>query len=242
LFLPCGAIDPAWLSGTLPGYVGRGWIETKTCTPGEFSTMRKLLLSLAVFALVASPAMAGKFNKKLSVGDKAPDFSGIPAYDAAAKQDSSLSLADLKDDVVVLCFSGNHCPVVQAYEDRIIDFVNSVKDKPVKFVAVAVADMQEDKLPAIKSYTADKGSNYTYGYDETQAIGKAYGATNTPQFFVLDKDRKIVYMGALDDNMNEQKATKNYLKDAVAAALKGETPEVSETQPKGCGIGYKRAK
>jgi peroxiredoxin len=242
LVLPFGAIDSAWLAGTFLGFVGRGWIETKTCTPGEFSTMRKLLLSLAVFALVASPAMAGKFNKKLSVGDKAPDFSGIPAYDAAAKQDASLSLADLKEDVVVLCFSGNHCPVVQAYEDRIIDFVNSTKGKPVKFVAVAVADMQEDKLPAIKEYTADKGSNYTYGYDETQAIGKAYGATNTPQFFVLDKDRKIVYMGALDDSQNEQKATKSYLKDAVAAALKGETPEVTETRPVGCGISYKRAK
>jgi peroxiredoxin len=204
--------------------------------------MRKMLLSFAVLALIATPAMAGKFNKKLSVGDKAPDFSGIPAYDAAAKQDSSLSLADLKEDVVVLCFSGNHCPVVQAYEDRMIDFVNSVKDKPVKFVAVAVADIDEDRLPGIKKYAADKGSNYTYGYDESQAIGKAYGATNTPQFFVLDKDRKIVYMGALDDNMSETKATKNYLKDAVTAALDGKTPEVTETQPKGCGIGYKRAK
>jgi peroxiredoxin len=202
--------------------------------------MRKMLLSVAVLALMVSPAMAGKFNKKLSVGDKAPDFSGIPAYDAGAKQDTSLSLADLKEDVVVVCFSGNHCPVVVAYEDRINDFVSSIKGKPVKFVAVAVADMDSDKLPAIKKYTAEKGSTYTYGYDETQAIGKAYGATNTPQFFVLDKDRKIVYMGALDDNMNETKATKNYLKDAVTAALNGKAPEVTETQPKGCGIGYNK--
>jgi peroxiredoxin len=204
--------------------------------------MRKMLLSVAVLALIVTPAMAGKYNKKLSVGDKAPDFSGIPAYDAAAKQDSSLSLADLKEDVVVLCFSGNHCPVVQAYEDRMIDFVNSVKGKPVKFVAVSVANMDEDRLPAIKKYTADKGSNYTYGYDESQAIGKAYGATNTPQFFVLDKDRKIVYMGALDDSMDESKATKSYLKDAVTAVLAGKTPEVTETRPQGCGISYNNKK
>jgi peroxiredoxin len=203
--------------------------------------MRKMLLSVAVLALIVTPAMAGKYNKKLSVGDKAPDFSGIPAYDAAAKQDSSLSLADLKEDVVVLCFSGNHCPVVQAYENRMIDFVNSVKGKPVKFVAVSVANMDEDRLPAIKKYTADKGSNYTYGYDESQAIGKAYGATNTPQFFVLDKDRKIAYMGAMDDSPNnESKVTKNYLRDAVNAVLKGEKPELEETRPVGCGVTYKR--
>jgi peroxiredoxin len=203
--------------------------------------MRKMLLSVAVLALIVTPAMAGKYNKKLSVGDKAPDFSGIPAYDAAAKQDSSLSLADLKEDVVVLCFSGNHCPVVQAYEDRMIDFVNSVKGKPVKFVAVSVANMDEDRLPAIKKYTADKGSNYTYGYDESQAIGKAYGATNTPQFFVLDKDRTIRYMGAMDDNArDESKVTKHYLADAVNALLSNETIEVTETRPVGCGISYQK--
>jgi peroxiredoxin len=202
--------------------------------------MRKMLLSVAVLALMVSPAMAGKFNKKLSVGDKAPDFSGIPAYDAGAKQDTSLSLADLKEDVVVVCFSGNHCPVVQAYEDRINDFVSSIKDKPVKFVAVAVADMDSDKLPAIKKYTAEKGSTYTYGYDETQAIGKAYGATNTPQFFVLDKDRVIRYMGAMDDNTDESKVKKTYLKDAVDAVLAGKAPEVAETRPVGCGITYNK--
>ena len=48
---------------------------------------------------------------------------------------------------------------------------------------------------ASKKYTKDKGSNYIYGYDESQKIGHAYGATNTPQFFVLDKERKIRYTG-----------------------------------------------
>ena len=65
-------------------------------------------------------------------------------------------------------------------------------------------------------------SNYIYGYDESQAIGKAYGATNTPQFFVLDKERKIRYTGAMDDSQREDKVTKTYLRDAVDAVLKGE--------------------
>jgi peroxiredoxin len=200
--------------------------------------MRKLFFTLAGLALLASPAFAGKFNKVVSAGDKAPTFSGIPAVQG--DEAASLSLGDIKEDVVVLVFLGNHCPVVQAYDDRIIDFTNDYKGKSVKVVGVSVNDLDSDRLPAIKRYVKDKGLNYVYGYDESQQIGRAYGATNTPQFFVLDKDRVIRYLGAMDDNMNEAKVTKKYLRDAVDAVLKGETVEISETQPKGCGVKYKR--
>jgi len=205
----------------------------------EFAPMRKMFLSLAALALVASPAFAGRYNKVVSVGEKAPTFSGIPATTKAG-EDTSLTLSDIKEDVVVLVFLGNHCPVVQAYEDRIIEFTNDYKGKNVKVVGVSVNDLDSDRLPAIKNYMKEKGSNYVYGYDESQQIGKAYGATNTPQFFVLDKDRVIRYTGAMDDNMNEAKVQKTYLRDAVDALLKGESVEVSETQPKGCGVKYKR--
>jgi peroxiredoxin len=199
--------------------------------------MRKLFLSLAGLALIASPAFAGKFNKVINVGDKAPSFSGIPAV--MGEKDATLSLEDLKEDVVVLVFLGNHCPVVQAYEDRIIDFVNDYKGKNVKLVGVSVNDLDSDRLPAIKTRVKDKGYNYVYGFDDSQKIGKAYGAAVTPQFFVLDKDRVIRYTGAMDDNINEGKVTKHYLKDAVNAVLNGETVEVTETQHKGCGVKYK---
>ena len=76
-------------------------------------------------------------------------------------------------------------------------------------------------------------SNYIYGYDESQAIGKAYGATNTPQFFVLDKERKIRYTGAMDDSQREDKVTKTYLRDAVDAVLKGETVEIDGNPAQG---------
>jgi peroxiredoxin len=200
--------------------------------------MRKVLLSVAVLALVAAPVLAGRFNKKLEIGQKAPDFSAIPA--AQGQQDTSISLADLKDEVVVLCFSANHCPVVSAYEDRMIDFVNDYKGKPVKFVAVSVSQMDQDKLPAIKDYIKDKGANYVYGYDESQKMGKDYGATNTPQFFVLDKNRIIRYMGALDDNQDAGKVKKNFLRDAVDAVLAGKEVPTAETRPQGCGIQYNR--
>jgi peroxiredoxin len=203
--------------------------------------MRKFAMALAVLSLVVLPVMAGpgKYNKAVGVGDKAPDFSGVPAVENGS--DTSLTLSDIKEPVVVLVFLGNHCPVVQRYEDRIIDFTTSYKDKGVKVVGVSVNDLDSDRIPKIKEYMKEHKSNYIYGYDESQAIGHAYGATNTPQFFVLDKERKIRYLGAMDDNMNEAKVKKTYLKDAVEALLKGETPPVEETRPEGCGVKYKKS-
>jgi peroxiredoxin len=202
----------------------------------EKASMRKVLLSLVAVSLIAIPVLAGKYNKAISVGDKAPDFSGLPAVSNG--EDTSLSLVDQKEDIVVVAFLANHCPVVQAYEDRMIDFVNAYKDKGVKFIGISVNDIPMDKIPGIKKYTKDHKSNYIYGYDESQAVGKAYGATNTPQFFVLDKERKIRYTGTLDDNQNEGKVTKTYLRDAVDALLAGKEIAETETRAVGCGISY----
>jgi peroxiredoxin len=209
-----------------------------SATPQENASMRKVVLTLVAVAAIAIPALAGKFNKVVSVGDKAPTFSGLPAIENG--EQVSVSLPDIKEDVVVLVFLANHCPVVQAYEDRIIEFTNDYKNKGVKVVGIAVSQQSIDKLPGIKDYMKEHKSNYVYAYDETQDTGRAYGATNTPQFFVLDKERKIRYTGTLDDNQNEARATKRYLRDAVDAVLKGESPAVDETRPQGCGVQYNR--
>ena len=206
--------------------------------------MRKIVLSLAVLALVAVPAFAGKYNKKVSVGDKAPSFAGIPATTPGGEE-TSLTLGDLKEDVVVLVFLANHCPVVVAYEDRVQDLVDSYKGKSVKVVGVACSHPSQrgaDDLNAIKARlkSNDKKFNYVYGFDDSQQIGRDYGATNTPQFFVLDKARTIRYMGALDDNQNEKSVKSTYVKDAVNALLAGKEIETSETRPVGCGIGYEK--
>jgi len=202
--------------------------------------MRKMFLSLAAMALVASPAFAGagKYNSVVAPGDPAPVFSGIPAIHG--EKETSLNLGDIKEDVVVVVFLANHCPMVTTYEDRVIDFASDYKGKGVKVVALCVNKNAEDKLPGIKDRVKEKSYNFVYGYDESQAIGKAYGAAKTPQFFVLDKNRTIRYTGALDDNPDESKVKHNYVRDAVDAVLKGESVEVTETRAVGCGIGYSK--
>lgn len=202
--------------------------------------MRKMFSTLAALALIASPAFAADgpaYNSKIKIGQKAPSFSGIPATENG--KDTSISLGDVKEDVVVLVFLANHCPVVVNCEDRIIDIVDAYKGKSVKFIGVCVNNRPDDELPAIKERVAEKGYNYVYGHDNTQAIGRAYGAVVTPEFFVLDKDRVIRYAGAMDDSPNNPaKVTKTYLKEAIDALLAGESVATPTTKALGCSIKY----
>ncbi|WP_435017085.1 redoxin domain-containing protein [Tundrisphaera sp. TA3] len=205
--------------------------------------MRQWFLSLAALALVASPAFAGKFNKVLSIGDKAPAIAGIPAVDG--DKEITMNLADVKEDVVVVVFLANHCPVVQAVEDRLHEMVSAYKGKSVKFVGVCCTGTENlkeaDDIAAIKQKIKEDKYNLTYAYDESGKVGKAFGATVTPQVFVLDKNRTVQYTGLLDDSqMNESKVTKPYTKLAVDALLAGDSVETPETKQNGCGVAYKR--
>lgn len=217
--------------------------------------MKKSIAFFVVTALIltVSLAVAGQFNKVLDIGDKAPDFSGIQAVFFDKKtgevKETVLNLAEIKEDVVVLVFLANHCPYVVANEQRLNEFVahftpKDAKEQKVKVIALSVSLEEADKFPKIKEYVKKHQSAYVYGYDATQKVGRAYGAANTPQYVVLDKERNIRYMGALDDvalPSVAKKPTKHYLRDAVDALLKGEKPPIEETRQSGCGIEYTRA-
>jgi peroxiredoxin len=197
-------------------------------------------VAAALALALALPAEAGQYNKKLNIGDQPPAWSNLPGVDGKAH-----SLADLKDkDVVVVVVSCNHCPVAVAYEDRIIDFAkkHAGPDSKVALVAVNVNTNEADRLPKMKERAREKGFSFPYLFDESQQTGRAYGATVTPEFFVLNKERRVVYMGAMDDNMEPAKVKTHFLEDAVQAALKGGKPATAETRPFGCSVQYQRGK
>jgi peroxiredoxin len=175
----------------------------------------------------------------LKAGSKAPNFSGLETADG-----KSVSMSDFKDkDVLVVCITCNHCPVAVAYEDRIVEFAkkHAGPDSKIGFVAINVNNMEADKLPKMTERAKEQGFNFPYAYDPTQKIARELGAAKTPEFFVFDKERKLVYTGAMDDGgMKADKVTKHYLVDAVEAALKGETPKTQSTAAVGCGIAYER--
>ncbi len=190
----------------------------------------------ALFAAAAAPA--GQFNKVLSVGDAAPAWEGLDGTDGKKH-----SLADLKGkDVVVVVFTCNSCPVASDYEPRLLAFAKeyAAADSKVAVVAINVNTVPEDRLPAMKERAGKKKYPFPYLYDPTQEVARKYGANYTPEFFVLDKDRKVVYLGAMDDKSPPAGPTATYLEDAVKAALDGKTPAKGETLARGCRIRWNR--
>jgi len=192
---------------------------------------------IGVGLAVLPPVQAGEFNKKLSVGDAAPTWSGFAGVDGKTH-----ALDDWKNkDAVVIVFTCNHCPFAIDHEDRLIAFAKKYAtgaDSKVAVVAISVDLDESDSLEKMKVRAKEKGFNFPYLTDPSQKTGRAYGATVTPTFFLLNKDRKIAYMGSLDDSPDGEKVTVKYLENALDAVLKGEKPAKAETMPLGCGIEY----
>jgi peroxiredoxin len=197
----------------------------------EFRMFRFAAAAFAALALTAGVNAA-----PLKIGEPAPKFSGLEC----ATTGKSASLEDFKGkDVLVVVVTCNHCPVAIAYEDRLVAFAKKHcgKDSKVGLIAVNVNNSAADKMDKMQDRSKSKGFNFPYLYDPSQKIAKDLGATRTPEFFVFDKERRLVYTGAMDDNMKDaSKVTKNYLEDAVLASLKGSKPATEETKAVGCGI------
>lgn len=198
---------------------------------------RVLFLFLMAFLLPAATLHAGKYNEVLKIGDPAPEWTDLPGVDGKKH-----SLSDLKDkEAVVVVFACCSCPAVEDYEGRILEFVKKYQGK-VGLVAINVNTNAEDRMPQMKERAKDSGYTFPYLHDESQKIGKAYGAFYTPEFFLLDKSRKIVYMGAMDDKDNATQVKTRFLEDAVEAVLKGTPIAVTETLGRGCRVRYNRPK
>lgn len=200
--------------------------------------MRRLRLFSLVAAFVlgmVSVGLAGKFNKVLDIGSAAPSYQGLIGTD-----DKTHSLADLKDKkAVVIVFTTNHCPVAIACEDRIIELQKEYGPKGVQVVAINVNTGPEDGLDKMKERAQEKGFNFPYLFDPTQQVGRDFDAKVTPQFFVLDQDRKVAYMGLMDDQpLGEEEIKAHYVRDVLDALLAGKAPATPETKAQGCGIRY----
>lgn len=170
---------------------------------------------------------------RLKFGDPAPDFS-LPGVDGRI-----YSLASFKDKkVLVIVFSCNHCPYVQAYEDRMIAVQRDYEG--VQLVAICANDAKEypdDSLENMKIRHREKRYNFPYLRDDSQKVAKAYDAACTPEFYVFDSERRLRFHGRLDDNYEDPKKVKRqYLRDALDDLLAGRPVRVPESHPIGCSI------
>jgi peroxiredoxin len=197
--------------------------------------MLKTLTTILVSVLLIG---GGADKGGYSVGDKAMDFN-LKNVDGSMV--SMAANADNKGYIVI--FTCNTCPYSVAYEDRIIDLQSKYAPKGFPVIAINPNDpivQPGDSFEEMQVRAKEKKFNFPYVFDSTQEITLAYGATNTPHVYVVEKvsgDYIIRYIGAIDNNSRDASAaSKKYVETAVDAVLAGKKVSTTSTKAIGCTI------
>jgi peroxiredoxin len=173
----------------------------------------------------------------LAIGTTAPDFD-LPGVDGR-----NHALGDYSDaEALVLVQSCNHCPYVQAWEGRLSSIARDYSEREARVVAISSNDADaypEDSFPEMQARARAQGFAFDYLYDESQEIARALGAERTPEVYLFDRDRRLVYHGAIDDSRDETAVSQHYLRDALDAVLAGGAPEVADTPAVGCTVKWR---
>lgn len=179
--------------------------------------------------------MALTFTPFPDLGNDCPDFT-LPAVDG-----KTYSLKDFpQGSPLVVMFICNHCPYVQAIEDRLIQLGDDLKKQNVPVVAICSNDENshpEDSFENLKKRWHEKNYSFVYLHEKSQAVAHKFGAVCTPDFFVYDKNHKLAYRGRLDDSWKDaSKVTQRELYQAVQTLLKNEKVSEEQTASMGCSI------
>lgn len=180
------------------------------------------------------------YSKGMEVGTPAPSFS-LPGVDGKSYSLESFAEAP----VLVVVFTCNHCPYAKAVEDRLVELQRDYRERGVRLVAINPNDERaypDDSFEHMKERAAQKGFNFPYLRDESQSVARAYDAACTPDIFVFDRQRKLVYNGRLDDNWQDPgKVSRKDLRAVLDAALAGRQADFEPVPSMGCSIKWKAA-
>jgi peroxiredoxin len=184
--------------------------------------------------------MARTESIMLPLGSIAPDFK-LP--DVTTGEFVSLSqFAGTK--ALLVMFMCEHCPFVKHVQDELARLGHDYVSQGVGIVAISANDVSnypQDAPEHLKAMAQHLSLNYPILYDETQAVAKSYQAACTPDFFLFDGDRRLIYRGQLDDSRpgNDKPVTGADLRAAIDAALAGK-PAIADQKPSiGCNIKWK---
>jgi len=220
--------------------------------------MRNLLIMMLTFALLAacqqtsstdtkqakasSTSMAKQvvLKKGVKVGDKAPAFN-LKGIDGEMHSfDNILDANGEKPKGYIVIFTCNTCPVAKMNEERIIALSNAYAGKGYPVVAIQPNDpavKPGDSYETMQSYAKDKGFNFLYLFDDGQKIYPQYGATRTPEVYLVDKDLTVRYQGAIDNSVKDADGvSKKFLENAIQAIEEGKEPSPTKTKAIGCSI------
>jgi peroxiredoxin len=183
--------------------------------------------------------MARTPSTMLPLGTKAPDFSLVNV------DGRTVSLADVSNEPALLViFMCNHCPFVKHLADALAQFSAEYMANGVAVVGINsndVANYPADSPEQMVREAEERGYRFPYLYDATQEVAKAYRAACTPDFFLFDRDRRLVYRGQFDDSRpdNGKPITGADLRAAIDAVLAGKKPSEQQRPSIGCNIKWK---
>lgn len=203
--------------------------------------MKKIfLLPLALLAVCMAFTTAP--SDPLPIGSTMPNAT-LKMKDISGKE---VSLSDAKKtNGLLVMFSCNTCPYVIKNQDR----TNAISAYALKQnIGVIVINSNAaqrddaDSYEAMKTYAAEQGYRWNYVVDENSVLADAFGANRTPECFLFDKDNKLVYHGAIDDNPSDAtNITREHLKVAISETVAGKAVDVKESRSVGCTIKRKKA-
>ncbi|QJW89340.1 thioredoxin family protein [Spirosoma taeanense] len=203
---------------------------------------RTLLFSGFALVLLMSLLSARLVSDGYKVGDVIQDFK-LKNVDG-----KTVSLADKPAKVYIIAFTCNTCPVAKAYENRIIALNEQFAPKGYPVVAIQSNDAEQspgDSYGAMQQRASNRKYAFPYLHDETQAVARAFGATNTPHLFVVQRQGdqyRVAYIGAIDNSQRDAAgATRKYVEEAVNELLAGKPVTTTSAKAIGCGIKWKDA-
>lgn len=176
----------------------------------------------------------------LPLGTKAPDFH-LPEVVSG----ETISLANFADKKALLVmFICRHCPFVKHIQNQLAQLGNDYFNSNLGIVAISANDVQNYPLDApesLKEMASELGFKFPVCYDETQEVAKAYTAACTPDFFLFDSERKLVYRGQLDDSRpsSNQPVNGADLRAAIEAILQDQSLTTEQKPSIGCNIKWK---
>jgi len=171
----------------------------------------------------------------MPIGSKAIDFT-LPATDGR-----KYSLKDFdKAEILVVFFTCNHCPYVIGSDEVTRQTADKYRNKSVRFVGInsnSKNTYSDDDFPSMVERMEKYKFPWTYLYDESQDIARAYGALRTPHFYVFNNKRELVYTGrAVDNPKDTSKMTVNDLDRVLGEITSGKPVSVDVTNPLGCNV------
>ena len=199
---------------------------------------RSILFVAVLFLMSATTPVEG-----LKIGDTAPDFSLKNIDGSMVSLESTVKAYAEKGIEVkgfIVTFTCNTCPYAVMYEDRLQALHAKMAPQGWPVVAIQPNDTElkpGDNLDAMKQRADDKGFTFAYLLDDGQEIYPQYGATRTPHVFLLNKEKVVQYIGAIDDNPRDPEAVEErFVENAIKKVEAGKNPDPNFTKAIGCSI------